>query len=132
MPFYPAIPGLDRSDGLAGPVGPAGSKWYDGSGAPLATLGVDGDYYLDHDNGDVYTKTAGAWAITGNIAGSPYVVQPFSGAVLLTVTHNLGRYVDVMVYDESGEQVDARVSYVDSNQVRVEFNTPLTGTLLIS
>jgi hypothetical protein len=47
-----------------------GSAWYDGSGAPAGGTGIDGDYYLDTDNGDVYTKSSGSWSVTGNIKGT--------------------------------------------------------------
>jgi hypothetical protein len=64
------------TDGTTETVGPVvgadgldGSVWHDGSGAPAGGLGVDGDYYLDVDTGDVYNKTGGLWAIVGNIQG---------------------------------------------------------------
>lgn len=56
----------------AGGGGSGGSAWYTGSGAPAGGLGVNGDFYLDGDTGDVYSKAAGAWSITGtNIKGIP-------------------------------------------------------------
>lgn len=57
------------ADGVGGGGG-SGSTWYDGAGAPAGGLGVDGDYYLRTSNGDVYTKAAGAWSVTGNIKGA--------------------------------------------------------------
>lgn len=55
--------------GPTGPTGPAGSLWYDGVGAPAGGLGVDGDYYLNDSNGDVYVKASGSWGVTANILG---------------------------------------------------------------
>ncbi|MBI5115386.1 hypothetical protein HZA56_02830, partial [Candidatus Poribacteria bacterium] len=49
--------------------GAAGSKWYDGFGVPSAGLGIDDDYYLDNNTGDVYGKSAGAWSAIANIQG---------------------------------------------------------------
>lgn len=40
-----------------------------GAGAPSNGDGNNGDTYLDVDSGNIYLKTAGAWAITGNITG---------------------------------------------------------------
>jgi hypothetical protein len=65
------------TQGPAGPPGSgggigsgSGSAWYQGSGAPTAGLGADGDFYLNTANGDVYQKTSGSWgAAAGNIAG---------------------------------------------------------------
>lgn len=58
--------------GPAGPTGPAGtpgSVWHFGSGVPAGALGVDGDYYLDTVNGDVYFKSLGAWGFIDNLTG---------------------------------------------------------------
>lgn len=62
--------------GAAGAAGTAGATWYNGTGVPASTLGVNGDFYLrttatstDTGNGDVYNKSAGAWSVTGNIKG---------------------------------------------------------------
>lgn len=55
--------------GLSGGSG-SGSTWYIGSGAPSDATGVNGDAYLDSENGDVYSKAAGAWGSpAGNIQG---------------------------------------------------------------
>lgn len=52
--------------------GGGGGTWYTGTAAPSAALGQDGDSYLRTGaagTGDVYTKSSGAWAVTGNIRG---------------------------------------------------------------
>ena len=58
--------------GPVGPAGPAGvaAAWQQGSGVPGAGVGVNGDFYLNTANGDIYgPKTAGAWgAVIFNIA----------------------------------------------------------------
>jgi hypothetical protein len=43
------------------PQGVAVPQWLNGAGAPASTLGRDGDYYVNNTNGDVYTKSGGAW-----------------------------------------------------------------------
>lgn len=63
------IQGPAGATGATGAPGAPGSVWYDGSGAPAGGLGIDGDYYLDTDNGDVYFKASGSWSIVGNIQG---------------------------------------------------------------
>jgi hypothetical protein len=72
------------TQGPAGPPGSggggSGSTWYQGAGAPASGTGVDGDFYLNTANGDVYQKAAGAWgAAVGNIAG-PQGPQGATGA----------------------------------------------------
>jgi hypothetical protein len=42
--------------------------------------GIDGDYYLDVDNGNVYQKVAGSWTLIGNIRGP---AGPYPGIISL-------------------------------------------------
>jgi len=46
-----------------------GSAWYDAAGVPDVGTGVNGDYYLNTTNGDVYKKVTGSWVLSGNIKG---------------------------------------------------------------
>ena len=55
--------------GDVGATGAPGSVWYEGSGAPSGATGINGDYYLNVANGDVYLKATGSWSIVGNIKG---------------------------------------------------------------
>jgi microcystin-dependent protein len=50
--------GPEGPEGDVGPTGPAGSVWYSGTGVPPTGLGVLGDWYLNHANGDVYEKAS--------------------------------------------------------------------------
>ena len=56
-------------EGPTGPAGDDGATWRDGSGAPADSLGINGDYYLDGDTGDVYRKTSGVYSVETNIQG---------------------------------------------------------------
>jgi hypothetical protein len=47
-----------------------GVSWYTGTGVPSASLGVDGDLYLDTATGNVYQNTAGVWAVISTVAGA--------------------------------------------------------------
>ena len=46
-----------------------GSVWYSDAGVPDNGIGVNGDFYLNETNGDVYEKAAGTWTVTANIKG---------------------------------------------------------------
>ena len=47
-----------------------GSTWFNGNGVPDNGTGIDGDYYLNNLNGDVYQKASGTWGSpVGNIKG---------------------------------------------------------------
>jgi fibronectin type 3 domain-containing protein len=63
------VPGLPGATGAAGPVGAAGSTLHIGIGAPAATLGADGDSYIDPSSGSVYLHSGGVWVLEGNITG---------------------------------------------------------------
>lgn len=64
--------------GAPGGAGAPGAVWFSGAGAPAGGLGIDGDYYLNTTNGDVYSKAAGVWGIIGNILG-PQGIQGIQG-----------------------------------------------------
>lgn len=65
--------GADGSDGVDGTDG---ATWYNGTGAPSSGLGVDGDYYLDNANGDVYFKASGSYSVVTNLTGPPGSFTP--------------------------------------------------------
>ena len=55
--------------GPGGSDGTNGATWNNGAGAPSPSLGIDGDYYINTDNGDLYKKAAGSWGVIANIKG---------------------------------------------------------------
>lgn len=62
--------GANGTNGINGTNGTDGSVWHHGAGAPGVGVGVDGDYYFDDSNGDIYQKVAGAWgAAIANVTG---------------------------------------------------------------
>ena len=61
--------GLNGLNGQNGVDGQDGSKWYNGKGAPDATLGATGDFYLDNDTYDYFEKTT-RWVKRGNLKGA--------------------------------------------------------------
>lgn len=64
------IQGPQGIQGTAGAAGAAGAVWRTGSGVPSNALGIDGDYYLNTANGDVYAKASGAYTLSANIKGA--------------------------------------------------------------
>ena len=71
--------GQNGPTGATGTQGPTGSVWYNGTGYPNPT-GVNGDYYLDKSNGNVYQKQTGLWNTpVANIFG-PSGAQGIQGA----------------------------------------------------
>lgn len=71
LPGMNGANGLDGSDGmngLDGMNGRDGSVWYDGNERPSPEVGMNGDYFLDISNGDIYKKYIN-WERIGNIMG---------------------------------------------------------------
>lgn len=70
-------PGVDGSNGTNGTNGTDGADGADGgailkgTGAPAASLGADGDLYIDTVSRDVYQKAGGAWSVITNLSGGP-------------------------------------------------------------
>lgn len=60
--------GATGDTGGPGTTGAPGSKWFEGTVAPTAAIGVDGDLFL-MSTGDVYTRASGAWTLQFNIRG---------------------------------------------------------------
>lgn len=57
--------------GAKGATGTAGSKILDGAGAPAATLGATGDYYLDKNSSSFYgPKISTGWGIAVSLKGA--------------------------------------------------------------
>lgn len=67
-----AGPKGDKGDTGADSIVPGtpGSVWRDGSGVPLNSLGINGDYYLDDATGNIYLKATNTYSFVANIKGN--------------------------------------------------------------
>ncbi len=54
-----------------GSTGASGTKWFNGDGVPDDAMGHNGDFYLDNETGNYYTRTAGSWTLEGSLKGEP-------------------------------------------------------------
>jgi hypothetical protein len=62
--------GPTGATGATGPAGVDGTAVLNGAGVPSAGLGVDGDFYIDTTNDDIYgPKTSGAWGTATSLIG---------------------------------------------------------------
>lgn len=62
--------GPQGSEGAIGPAGEDGSVIHAGTGAPSADTGVNGDYYLDQDTGELYgPKNDDGWGTPISLQG---------------------------------------------------------------
>lgn len=63
--------------------------------------------------------------------GSGILVLDFSAAAEWVVNHNLGRAVSVEVQNTGGSRIGADVQQVSLNQVRVRFEVPVSGRVIV-
>ena len=69
--------GPQGATGATGPAGPAGASVLNGTGAPAAGTGANGDFYLDTAASRLYgPKTAGAWPTPGTLLAIPGPTGP--------------------------------------------------------
>lgn len=71
-----------------------------------------------------------SWPLPPNIAATQH---PFVNVDTVTITHNLGRYVDVTIYDSTGAVIEGDVSMDPNNlnEVVITFASNQSGTILI-
>lgn len=65
------VAGTQGGQGAVGATGADGTKIYSGTGAPTATLGTAGDFYLNVSNSNFYgPKTSSGWGAATNLKGA--------------------------------------------------------------
>lgn len=84
--------GSNGTNGTNGAAGAPGAVWRTGSGAPANGLGVNGDFYLDVDTGDVYEKAAGVYSIVANIKGPQFTHTTLTYAATTDIDFTLADY----------------------------------------
>src|SRR5687767_11484425 len=109
---------LDTEIVLLGDVGIQGPP---GPGVPAG--GTSGQYYRKASDSDY----DGEW-VTVNGADSHFR-QSFSGSSV-TVTHNLGKYPSVTVFDSAGDEVEGTVRHLSTNSLGLTFSAPFSGTVV--
>lgn len=56
---------------------PSTNRWFSGATSPAATLGSDGDYYIDTSSKSFYMKTSGSWLLLFSLDESETNKQTF-------------------------------------------------------
>jgi hypothetical protein len=63
-------------------------EWLSGTTAPSASLGKNGDWYLDVSKGDVYNKVSGSWSLKLNIVGATGAGVTLKGIWTISTSYN--------------------------------------------
>ena len=62
--------GPQGETGAVGTAGTNGATWFNGTGVPSSSLGVNSDFYLDIASSDVYNKVSGVWTKVSSLRGA--------------------------------------------------------------
>lgn len=100
------------SKGFQGPVGPEGDTGAQGPQGPQGIQGPQGPQ--------------------GNGNDSNYVHNQLSPSAVWTITHNLNKYVSVVVVDSADSVVVGDITYVDTNTIIITFSAPFSGRAFIN
>jgi hypothetical protein len=122
--------------GTSGPQGPRGTGLLNGVGVPLADLGINGDFFLNTTNMNLYgPKTDSGWGTPTDLVGSQelgYVhIQSVPSAVW-NVTHGLGFTPNITVVDTAGTVVEGSYNYPNSSTVVLTFIGAFSGRAYLS
>jgi len=122
--------------GTSGPQGPRGTGLLNGVGAPSAGLGINGDFYLNTSNMNLYgPKTESGWGSPTDLVGSQelgYVHIQENASTTWSVTHGLGFVPNITVVDTAGTVVEGSYNYPNSNTVVLTFIGAFSGRAYLS
>lgn len=65
-------------------------------------------------------------------ANSTYTFEQGEVATIWSITHNLNKYPSVTVVDSAGTTVDCTVTYINSNECELRFNSAFKGTAYLN
>ncbi len=105
--------GAQGIQGVAGPQGAAGANgsiWLNGAGIPSASLGKDGDYYLDTATSDVYNKTSGTWTLKTNIQETGPIKIVAAGFVTSAGTVTTGYGISSVTWNSGASRYEIAIA----------------------
>ena len=123
-------PGQPGQQGPAGQQGERGTQIYSGNTPPAEYLGLNGDYYINTTNGNLFRKQNGDWTLIYNLGSTSsgssgsniYFVQDVpsnadgnNGDVAIVVGNS--QYLGAIFYKQSGNWV-----YAPNNEPKVMTN----------
>ncbi len=111
-----------------------GSSLFYSTGAPLDSLGREGDFYLDTSAAKLYgPKGATSW-LADDLALIPkrFVFTQAVASSSWTITHDLDGFPSVSVVDSAGSHVVGDVEYNSTSSITVSFESAFAGTAYLT
>ena len=127
-----------------GPQGPRGKTILNGVGAPLNSIGLEGDFYYDKNTtkfygpklNDLSWDGATSYFLSTGTLTYPFslnqVTGPVSGVWSLNIIHNLGSHPNVTVKSSAGDILETGIDYNSLNQITLTMAQPFSGTAYLS
>ena len=127
-----------------GPQGPRGKTILNGVGAPLNSIGLEGDFYYDKNTtkfygpklNDLSWDGATSYFLSTGTLTYPFslnqVTGPISGVWSLNIIHNLGYHPNVTVKSSAGDILETGIDYNSLNQITLTMAQPFSGTAYLS
>ena len=127
-----------------GPQGPRGKTILNGVGAPLNSIGLEGDFYYDKNTtkfygpklNDLSWDGATSYFLSTGTLTYPFslnqVTGPVSGVWSLNIIHNLGYHPNVTVKSSAGDILETGIDYNSLNQITLTMAQPFSGTAYLS
>jgi len=127
-----------------GPQGPRGKTILNGVGAPLNSIGVEGDFYYDKNTTKFYGpklsdntwEGATSYFLSTGTLTYPFsmnqVAGPENGVWSLSIAHNLGYHPNVTVKTSAGDILETGIDYNSINQITLTMAQPFSGTAYLS
>lgn len=122
---------------INGIQGPEGSTIISGFGPPGILTGNFGDIYIDKNNPPQFygPKTDTGWPSTPFFtlaSNRRFVFEQAVPATTWNITHDLGGFPSVTVVDSAKTQVVGEVTYVDEENIVIEFASAFTGLAFLT
>jgi len=132
------ITGLKGDQGAQGIPGTDGiAQVRTGTGAPANTLGNDGDFYLDNNTGNYYTKSGGVWTLQGNLTGPSGAIPKilkltnvFANNINSNTTLTFSGFDTSPLINDYGADITVAsngLTFVTGGRFRLDFNFFLTS-----
>ena len=106
------------------------APWLVGTGQPSASLGTQGDLYLDGGSGIVYRKNGGFWAQLLNLKGAPqgyYEYTQTTPANTWVIDHYLGHLPVIETFDSDRTPFKALVTNPTLDRTVISINGAVSG-----
>lgn len=106
--------------------------------SPIKTLAgltdVDIGSSSQLNEGDVLEYKNGKWtnSATGASSDSSYVHNQTTASSTWTINHNLSKYPSYVVVDSANDEVEGSVTYINTQQMVLNFSASFTGKVYLN